>query len=84
MVSDDDLDLLLQATELVVTTQFGSTSMLQRKQGISYAKAGRIMEIMESHGVVGHAQEFKTREVMISTDRLASTLDRLKREGGAP
>lgn len=83
-MSDDDLDLLLQATKLVATTQFGSTAMLQRKLDISYAKAGQIMDLVESHGVVGHPQEFKTREVMIPTDRLASTLDRLKREGGAP
>lgn len=83
-MSDDDLDLLVQATELVVTTQFGSTAMLQRKLGIGYAKAGQIMDLMESHGVVGRPQEFKTREVMISPGRLASTLDRLKRAGGAP
>lgn len=84
MLSDDDRDLLLRATELVVTTQFGSTSMLQRKLDLSYAKAEWIMETMEFHGVVGHARGSEPREVMVPVDRLTSTLDRLKGEEGAP
>ncbi|OSM42685.1 DNA translocase FtsK [Nesterenkonia sp. PF2B19] len=84
MLSDEDRDLLLQATELVVTTQFGSTPMLQRKLDLSYAQAERIMQVLESHQVVGSAQEPRPREVMVSVDRLASVLDRLKGEGGAP
>lgn len=82
-MEDHDLDLLIRATELVVTTQFGSTSMLQRKLDITYAKAEGIMDLMESHRLVGPHQESKTREVKISPGSLASTIDRLKREGGA-
>lgn len=78
-MSDKDLDILIEATELVVTTQFGSTSMLQNQLGLTHAKAGQVMDLMESFGVVGHAEESKTREVRISTADLASTIDRLKR-----
>lgn len=83
MLSDDDHALLLQATELVVMTQFGSTSMLQRKLGVSCTDAALLMETMESHGVVGQAQGSRLREVLVPVDELASTLDRLKRDGGA-
>lgn len=76
-----DLDLLLEATELVVSGQFGSTAMLQRKMGIGFARAKHIMDCMESHGIVGHSQEDTPRDVLIPNDRLRSTLGRLKRDG---